>query len=87
MFDADCRDGICDHGEDGVVVRMDLVRDVAVDEDLAWTRGTYDAFGDARVRASEPEDLRHRDKHAKGRTVVPPPSSWQHVVGEEKSKP
>lgn len=57
MFDADYRDGICDHGEHAVVVRVDLVRDVAVDEDVAWARGSHDAFWDARVRASEPEDL------------------------------
>jgi hypothetical protein len=57
VFDAGCCDGKCDHGEHAVIVRMDLVRDVAVNEDIAWTRGSYDAFRDARVRASEPEDL------------------------------
>jgi hypothetical protein len=37
VFDADYRDGICDHGEYAIVVRMNLVRDVAVNEDIAWT--------------------------------------------------
>ena len=36
VFDADYTDGICEHGEHAVVVRMDLVRDVAMDEDFAW---------------------------------------------------
>ena len=58
VFDADYPDGICEHGEHAVVVRMDLVCDVAMDEDFAWARRSYDAFRDARVRASEPEDLR-----------------------------
>jgi hypothetical protein len=57
VFDAGYCDGKCDHGEHTVVVRMDLIRDVAVNEDIAWTRGSYDAFWDARVRAPEPEDL------------------------------
>ena len=57
VFDADYCDGICDHGEHAVVVRVDLVRDVAVDEDVAWPRSSHDAFWDTRVRASEPEDL------------------------------
>jgi hypothetical protein len=57
VFDADCRDGKCNHGEYAIVVWMDLVRNVAVNEDITWTRGSYDTFRDARVRASEPEDL------------------------------
>lgn len=36
---------------------MDLVRNVAVNEDIARTGGRYDTFWDARVGASEPEDL------------------------------
>jgi hypothetical protein len=65
VFDADYCDGICEHGEHAVVVRMDLVRDVAVDEDVAWTRGSHDAFWDARVRASEPEDLQPPQREMK----------------------
>lgn len=57
VFDAGYRDGKCEHGEYTIVVWMDLVRNVAVNEDIARTRGSYDAFWDARVRASEPEDL------------------------------
>lgn len=57
VFDADYRDGICDHGEYAIVVWMDLVGNVAVNEDIAWTRGSYDTFWDTRVGASEPEDL------------------------------
>jgi hypothetical protein len=57
VFDADYRDSIRDHGEYAIVVWMHLVRDVAVNEDITWTRCSYDTFWDARVRASEPEDL------------------------------
>jgi hypothetical protein len=57
VFDADYPDGICDHGEYVIVVWMDLIRNVAVNEDIAWTRGSYDTFWDTRVGASEPEDL------------------------------
>lgn len=37
VFDADYRDGIGDHGEHAIVVWMDLVRNVAVNEDITWT--------------------------------------------------
>lgn len=57
VFDADYPNGICDHGEYVIVVWMDLIRNVAVNEDIAWTRGSYDTFWDTRVGASEPEDL------------------------------
>jgi hypothetical protein len=57
VLDADYCDGECHHGEHAIVVWMDLVRDVAVDEDVTWTRGRHDAFWHAGVRASEPEDL------------------------------
>jgi hypothetical protein len=36
VFDADYPDGICEHREHAVVVRMDLVRDVAMNEDITW---------------------------------------------------
>jgi hypothetical protein len=50
VFDAGCCDGICDHGEHAVVVRMDLVHDVVVNEDIAWTRESdIQARGSARV--------------------------------------
>jgi hypothetical protein len=84
VFDADYCDGICDHGEHAVVIRVDLVRDVAVDEDVAWPRSSHDAFWDARVRASEPEDLPvcTRNEHIvptqKGRTVFPPRRCRHH---------
>ena len=35
-----------------------VLGDVAIDEGVAWTRGSEDAFGDTGVEASEPEDLR-----------------------------
>ncbi len=47
MFDADGRDGKCDRGEHAIIVRMNLVRNVAVNEDVAWSRSSYDTFWDA----------------------------------------
>ena len=35
----------------------DLLRDVAVDKDLAWLAGEDDGLGDAGVSAADPEDL------------------------------
>jgi hypothetical protein len=94
VFDADYRDGICEHGEHAVVVRVDLVRDVAVNEEVAWARGGHDALWDARVRASEPEDLpvytrahkrtiEHQVLRKRKDGVSPMAPSSPHVVGEE----
>jgi hypothetical protein len=47
VFDADNRDGKCDHGEHAIIVRVNLVRNVAVNEDVAWSRGSNDTFWDA----------------------------------------
>jgi len=58
VFDADCGNSIRDHREDTGVIRMDLIGDVTVNKDIAWSGRRDDALGDARVRASEPEDLR-----------------------------
>ena len=94
VFDANFCDGICDHGEYVIVVWVDLVRNVAVNEDIAWTRSSYDTFWDARVRASEPEDLsvcsRRKEPvsikyNAKGRTMSPPTTPPSPHVEEERS--
>jgi len=58
VFDADHGDGIHDHREDTGVIWMDLVGDITVNKDIAWSGRRDDALGDARVGASEPEDLR-----------------------------
>lgn len=90
VFDLDFRDGKCEDGEYTIVIWMDLVRNVTVNEDIARTRGSYDTFWDARVGASDPEDLSvcaqkgtvSVKNNAKGKGTVSP----RHVgVEEEKS--
>jgi hypothetical protein len=40
-----------------------LLGDVAMDEDVAWGRGSDDAFGDTGVRTPQPENLHNGYSH------------------------
>ena len=51
-------DGVLDHRETGEVVGREKVGDVAVHEDFAGLEVEDGGFGDPRVGAAEPEDLR-----------------------------
>ena len=87
VFDADWCDGICDHRKYVIVVWMDLVGNGAVNEDFAWTRGSYDTCCDARVSIRARGSVRctgqmyrKGNRSAKGSRTTP---QW-HVMEEEK---
>lgn len=57
VLDGEVVNGVREDGESGVVVGVELVCDVAVDEDVAGLACEDDALGDAGVGAAYPEDL------------------------------
>lgn len=57
MLDAERLNSKCKRANGTIIVRMELIRHIAKHKELAWARIAHNTLRDARVAASDPEDL------------------------------